>query len=152
MSVFKRGLFIFKSYVNPLLDRYEKHWRSEDGKGKDGDDLRDDAMKELDEEYEASRRNRKGRGPQGNRPGARRAASGQDETLARCWANLELPYGADLSQVKKAWRRLMKKYHPDRFIDDASKKKVATELAQKITQSYETLERHLLAEKKRKGA
>lgn len=38
----------------------------------------------------------------------------EDPVLAGYYANLELPYGATLEEVKVAWKRLMKQYHPDR--------------------------------------
>ncbi|MDP6699084.1 MAG: J domain-containing protein, partial [Candidatus Latescibacteria bacterium] len=50
-----------------------------------------------------------------------------DPVLAGYYANLDLPYGADLAAVKTAWKRLMKKYHPDRHAQNPSKRQVANE-------------------------
>src|SRR5687767_7998959 len=38
--------------------------------------------------------------------------------IRRYYANLELPIGAPLSEVKAAYRRLMRRYHPDRHQHD----------------------------------
>ena len=38
-----------------------------------------------------------------------------DARIAGYYAALELPIGADITAVKQAHRRLMKRYHPDRF-------------------------------------
>jgi DnaJ-domain-containing protein 1 len=70
----------------------------------------------------------------------------QDPVLAGYYANLELPYGADIESVKKSWKRLMKQYHPDMHSRDASKKKVADELCAELTRAYQELERVLAAQ------
>jgi DnaJ-domain-containing protein 1 len=62
-------------------------------------------------------------------------ASTRDEKIAGYYANLELPYGADLEAVKKAYRKLMKQYHPDKFSGDPEKQKTATELTKGAQQS-----------------
>ena len=41
-----------------------------------------------------------------------------DPLLARYYANLEIPYGSDLETVDRAWKRLLRKYHPDRHATD----------------------------------
>jgi DnaJ-domain-containing protein 1 len=71
--------------------------------------------------------------------------SNQDPVLAGYYANLELPYGADIVSVKKSWKRLMKQYHPDMHSKDAQKKKVADELCAELTRAYQELERVLTA-------
>lgn len=63
-----------------------------------------------------------------------------DPQLAGYYANLELPYGATLPQVRSAWRRLMKQYHPDLHSRDPDKRKVADELTARLTDAYRQLE------------
>ena len=77
---------------------------------------------------------------EGKRPPA---VSIQDPGLAGYYANLDLPYGADLAAVKAAWKRLMKKYHPDRHAQDPAKRQVANELCAELTRAYRELERAL---------
>ena len=60
--------------------------------------------------------------------------------LHRCYANLEIPYGSDLETAKTAWRRLMKRYHPDLHGQDPRKREIATELTRKLTVAYRRIE------------
>jgi len=76
------------------------------------------------------------RGPGSSRPRTPPA----DEELRRAYAALEVPYGADFATVRKSYRALMRKYHPDRHTRSPDKQKAATELAQKLTAAYERLE------------
>ncbi len=71
----------------------------------------------------------------------RDAASGRDPELAACYAALELPYGADLDSAKKAWKNLLRKYHPDLHAHDPEKRRVAQELTQGLNEAYATLKR-----------
>ena len=68
-----------------------------------------------------------------------RGASNEDPVLARYYANLELPYGADLETVHGAWRKLTRKYHPDLHSQDEDKRQVATELVKGLNEAYEGL-------------
>ncbi len=67
----------------------------------------------------------------------------RDETIAGYYANLEIPYGADLETVKKAYRKLMKQYHPDKFSGDPEKQKIATEITKRLNEAYQALEKYL---------
>lgn len=68
---------------------------------------------------------------------------GYDPVLARYYANLELPYGANLVTVRQAWKNLLRKYHPDLHSHDPDKRRVATELTQGLNRAYEELEKRL---------
>ena len=83
-------------------------------------------------------------GPGGGRPsGAAQARkSGPPDPLRLAYAALEVPYGADFATVRKSYRTLMRKYHPDRHTSSPQKKKAATELAQKLTLAYDLIEKH----------
>lgn len=73
----------------------------------------------------------------------RRPARGQDPEMAKYYARLEVPYGSDYNAVKAAYRRLMRKYHPDLHAVSPEKHKAATEVSQALTQAYNELERLL---------
>jgi DnaJ-domain-containing protein 1 len=77
--------------------------------------------------------------------GERDKSSEQDPVLAAYYANLELPYGADIETVRRSWKRLMKQYHPDMHSTDANKKEVADELCAELTRAYQELTRALSA-------
>lgn len=57
----------------------------------------------------------------------------------RWYRTLELEPGADLDTVRKAYRRLLKQYHPDKFAKDPEKYKAATEVTRNITTAYDGL-------------
>jgi DnaJ-domain-containing protein 1 len=59
-----------------------------------------------------------------------------DKTIREYYANLEVAYGADMDTVKESYRRLMRRYHPDRYANDSDMEELATELSQEITQAY----------------
>ena len=45
--------------------------------------------------------------------------------------------------MRKAYRRLLTKYHPDKFANDPEKLKAATEVTRKLTEAYNGLMRYL---------
>jgi DnaJ-domain-containing protein 1 len=66
-----------------------------------------------------------------------------DDPLARYYANLEISPGADRVAVKSAWKRMMKKYHPDLHDSDPEKRKTADELTRRLTESYRIIDKEL---------
>jgi DnaJ-domain-containing protein 1 len=52
---------------------------------------------------------------------------------------LEVPVGADFETIRKSYRRLMAKYHPDKYAGDPEKYAAATEVTRKITGAYNGL-------------
>jgi hypothetical protein len=68
----------------------------------------------------------------------------KDSRLVSYYRMLELPYGAPLYNVKASYKRLMKKYHPDKFQSD-EQRETATELVKKLNEAYAELTKHLEA-------
>jgi DnaJ-domain-containing protein 1 len=66
-----------------------------------------------------------------------------DPKLAQYYANLEVPYGSDLETVKNAWKKLLKKYHPDRHSTDPEKKQASTILTQNLNEAYWEIQKAL---------
>jgi DnaJ-domain-containing protein 1 len=66
-----------------------------------------------------------------------------EQQIAQYYANLELQPGAPLEEVRRAYRELMARYHPDKHVGDAERHKAATELAQSLTRAYTALVAHL---------
>ncbi len=62
-----------------------------------------------------------------------------DPVLAEYYANLELPYGADRKRVRKAWKKMVKKYHPDLHAADPAKRQIANKLSQGLNRAYEEI-------------
>ncbi len=108
--------------------------------------------REVSERWRARSRRagqRQARGPDSHREGSQ---TGQDEppdrageetakdpTLAPYYANLELPYGADIEAVREARRRLLKRYHPDLHSSDPARKRTATTVAQGLNRAHDEL-------------
>ena len=67
----------------------------------------------------------------------------RDPELERYYANLEVPYGSDLETVEKAWKRLMRKYHPDRHARDPERQQLADDLVKELNRAYGELRRRL---------
>ena len=159
MSIGKRLIDLARSELNSLLDRAARV---------DGDDADDRERrrygseygsmsdKELDEEIERRRQAREeveqatnrnyrpeaGTSSRTSSAPPRRTAAG-DEAIRRAYAALEVPAGSDLETVKRSYRRLMRKYHPDLNAGSSEKQRAATDLSQRLTEAYKTLERHL---------
>ena len=66
----------------------------------------------------------------------RRQSTDEEKRIQLCYRRLELHPGASLAEVKQAWKRLMKEYHPDRFHDNPEQAKNATLLCQHLTEAY----------------
>jgi len=64
-------------------------------------------------------------------------------TLIKDYRNLELEAGASLTEVKKAYKRLLSLYHPDRHADDPEKQRLATEITSRLNGSYQRIVDHL---------
>jgi DnaJ-domain-containing protein 1 len=65
------------------------------------------------------------------------------DPLAQYYSNLELQPGANREAVHSAWKRLMKKYHPDLHETDPKKIDIANELTRKLTEAYQILDKEL---------
>jgi len=50
-----------------------------------------------------------------------------------------VPFGAEMEEVKRSYKSLVLRYHPDRFAADPEKQKVALEITKKINQSFERI-------------
>ena len=77
------------------------------------------------------------------RPEFRRAGSDEGNAVRRAYAALEVPPGSDFETVRRAYRAMMRKYHPDLHTSTPEKQKAANEIAQKLTDSYKLLEKRL---------
>jgi DnaJ-class molecular chaperone len=158
MSIGKRLIDLARSELNSLLDKAARV----DGRDDDDDDRprrrggssdyasMSDA--ELNEEIERRRQAReeveqvtshtRRPEPRTSAPPPRRTAAG-DDAIRKAYAALEVPAGSDLEIVKRSYRRLMRKYHPDLNAGSTEKQRAATDLTQRLTEAYKTLERQL---------
>jgi len=159
MSIGKRLIDLARSELNSLLDkaaRVDGDDADDRARRRDGSEFSSLSDAELDEEIERRRQAREEVEQATNRnyrPDAgtssrtsssppRRTAAG-DEAIRKAYAALEVPAGSDLETVKRSYRRLMRKYHPDLNAGSSEKQRAATDLSQRLTEAYKTLERHL---------
>lgn len=77
----------------------------------------------------------------GARSSSRRPSIFQNKDIAQHYKTLNVEYGADAATVKKSYRSLMRKFHPDLHADP-KKKKAATQLTVRISAAYEAIEKH----------
>jgi DnaJ-domain-containing protein 1 len=168
VSIGRRLIDLARAELNSLLDRAARADEDDDF-GTSTDHLSD---KELEEELERRRQSRQEadhatQGPRrggarpsesssesGNdsgsegsgsrrRPEFRRASSDDMNAVRRAYASLEVPNGSNFEIVRRAYRTLMRKYHPDLHTSTPEKQKAANEIAQKLTDAYKLLEKRL---------
>lgn len=96
--------------------------------------VRDAAEDAWEKAYENARRRAGVRGEPPTDPAADRR---------RWYKTLEVEPGADLKTVRRAYRRLLLQYHPDRYANDPDKQKAATEVTRRLTEAYNGLTRYL---------
>jgi DnaJ-domain-containing protein 1 len=161
MSISKRLIDLARSELNSLLDKaaeYDGRRQLDDDEW--GQDLRDMSDKELEAEIERRRRAREeaeeaatGKKPDprddagagarssGPRPEPPRRTAAGDAAIRKAYAALEVQPGSDFETIRKSYRRLMRKYHPDLHRSTPEAQRAATDLAQRLTESYKLLEK-----------
>jgi DnaJ-domain-containing protein 1 len=168
MSIGKRLIDLARSELNSLLDKAARVEDDDDRRSRraEGDvgsmsdeELQAEIQRRRQAREEGERITSRGRAPAGaarparptgaerpfreyGAPPPRRTAAG-DEAIRRAYAALEVPAGSDFEAVKRSYRRLMRKYHPDLNAGSVEKQAAATDLAQRLTEAYKTLEKQL---------
>jgi DnaJ-domain-containing protein 1 len=66
------------------------------------------------------------------------------DLLAKYYANLEIPVGSDQAIIKNAWKKQLKKYHPDLHCSDPEKKMIAENLTRQLNEAYRILSSEFL--------
>lgn len=169
MSIGKRFINMARSELNSLLDRAGRgggDGGSEGDGGSQPDSDEDlyrrfslDQLTDAQLEAEIERRQKarataaKGRATSATGTGSPRPnpkpsppASGSaraGDEVAAAYAALEVPPGSNFETVRRAYRQMMRKYHPDHHTRSPDKQKAAHELTQKLTESYKLLEKRL---------
>jgi len=99
-----------------------------------------EAWEELDEYLKTGRSETERTSQQGRRTETFSSAYKQElEALKKDFSNLEVPFGSPFEEVRKGYKHLIRKYHPDKFVNDPNKVKIATEITQKINESYKKI-------------
>ena len=138
-------------FFDKLGDILQSLMGSDSGRGRSYN-LRDPDMREAIEELDAYLESG-APGSGGSAAGASRdrrypGAEHADPSLRRDYATLEVAFAAPLADVRKSYKRLLHKYHPDRFSGDAEKQTLANEVTQRLNEAFDRIER---AHKARRG-
>jgi DnaJ-domain-containing protein 1 len=170
VSIGRRLIDLARAELNSLLDRAARADEDDDF-GTSTDHLSDkeleeelerrrQARQEVDHATQGTRRggarptesgsessSDSGSGSEGSesrrRPEFRRPSSDDMNTVRRAYAALEVPNGSNFEIVRRAYRTLMRKYHPDLHTSTPEKQKAANEITQKLTDAYKLLEKRL---------
>ena len=84
-------------------------------------------------------------GPRPKRPGF--GFRPKDDKLTAAYKQLEIEPGAAMPEIKSQFRKLMRKFHPDRHAGNPKKQKAATELTMRITSAYNVIDEHMSKKK-----
>jgi DnaJ-domain-containing protein 1 len=68
---------------------------------------------------------------------------------AKYYANLEIPVGSNQTIIKNAWKKQLKKYHPDLHCSDPEKKMIAENLTRQLNEAYRILNSEFLKNNRR---
>jgi DnaJ-domain-containing protein 1 len=165
MSIGRRLLNMARSELNSLLDRAAQHSDEDDDEQREA--LHGYSARELEEELQRRRAarqevedaihgrktpeppppsgagSRAGAGGRTTGAGGGRGGGAEATRIQKAYAALEVPPGSDFDTVRKAYRAMMRKYHPDHHTQSAEKQRAANEVAQRLTESYKLLEKTL---------
>jgi DnaJ-domain-containing protein 1 len=97
-----------------------------------------DAWEELDSYLKGEGEEKKSHGEGARNRYSSRSAE-EMESLRKDYSNLEVPFGASFEEVRKSYKGLLRKYHPDKFANDPNKLRIATEITKKINESYQKI-------------
>lgn len=105
-----------------------------------GDSLDDPFEEELEDEDGSSRQ--ASRDPSSTAASEGGSADVPPE-VAEAYRALEVPVGSGRETVKNGYRRVMKKYHQDRYQNDPEKREVAGEVSKRLNGAYERVLEYL---------
>jgi len=66
----------------------------------------------------------------------------RERSIARCYALLELPVGSSRAEVQRAFRTMLRQYHPDRYVGDVEQHASAIALVTSFVEAYLALLAH----------
>jgi len=160
VSIGRRFIDMARSELNSLLDVAAKHARDDDDEpgsrataeaaapaggrwSQEAEWLRKARQEVEDAIHGRSTPPEPGPRPsRGPRTGANRL-TGEALRVQKAYAALEVPAGSDFETVRRSYRALMRKYHPDHHTESPEKQKAANDVAQGLTQAYKLLEQRL---------
>lgn len=121
---------------NSPFDKFDAYWQKFEEKH-DMSDAKWQQYKQQRQQYEKQYKNAgKNNSYSKNKSNFNSFKQNQQGSLElKYYQALEIHVGASFEEIKLAYKKAMKKYHPDRFTDE-SQKKHAGELSRKINEAY----------------
>jgi DnaJ-domain-containing protein 1 len=153
VSISRRLFEMARSELNSLLDVAAKHAGDDDedetpSRASSGGGDEAEWQRRANQEVEDAIHGRRTPEPP-PRPGGQTGAgrvrplTGEAARVQKAYAALELPVGSDFEAVRRAYRTLMRKYHPDHHTQSPEKQRAANDVAQGLTAAYKLLEKKL---------
>ena len=125
--------------MDPIFDRLGNLIRSMFQEGSSESRSHDpdiqDAWDELDDYLKSDP-------PKGRKSARPRPVHLPPRELEQDYLLLEVPFGAPFSEVKRGYKKMIARYHPDKHAEDSSSFDKATELSQKINAAFRRIERY----------
>lgn len=130
--IVKRLFQVARSYVNDYVERKEDEY------GFDNEEEKREFREWKKRQYEKYEKKYDDYSSRGSR-NSRSSSSKKEKKVnaeEQYFKNLELKPTKDFMVIKKQYRKLMKKYHPDRYPNDPEKQKTAQKITSKLNESY----------------
>ena len=120
-----------------------EEYTDEDGNKRFYDPDMQEAWEELDDYLNEDKTEKKQKAKTHTRSRAQQQADAikkiEQEKLRQDYNTLKVKFGTSFSEVKKAYKKLVIQYHPDKHANDPKRFKMATEITQKINQAFQRI-------------
>jgi len=138
---------LIKSYINEAVDSaldergYEKKTSTEEKKQKTNHKTGFDEFQEKYEKYRQYQKQNSYQSYQNSYKSSTNSNTSKNTEEDKYYKWLELPNGSSFDDIKKSYKTLMKKYHPDNFHNNDTKRQTAEKLSQKLNEAYQYFEK-----------
>ncbi|MCU0439143.1 MAG: DnaJ domain-containing protein [Raineya sp.] len=139
---------LIKAYINEAVDSAldERGYTNKDTYEEKKQKSQKTGFDEFQEKYEKYRQYQKQNSYQQSYQNNYKSSSSYSNTSKntdeeKYYKWLELPNGSSFDEVKKSYKTLMKKYHPDNFHNNETKRQTAEKLSQKLNEAYQYFEK-----------
>lgn len=136
---------LIKAYINEAVDAaleergYTK--KKEEGHSQSQQKYHKTPFEEFQENYEKYKKYQKQSNSYQKSYQQSYTSNSQNNEDAKYYKWLEVPYGSSFEDIKKSYKSLMKKYHPDNFHNNETKRQTAEKLSQKLNEAYQYFEK-----------
>ncbi|GAB4123454.1 MAG: hypothetical protein OHK0045_16180 [Raineya sp.] len=136
---------LIKAYINEAVDAAleERGYSKQESNHQSQQKHHKTAFEEFQENYEKYKKyqQKSNQYYQKSYQNSYQNAHSQNSEEIKYYQWLELPYGSSFEEIKKSYKALMKKYHPDNFHNNETKRQTAEKLSQKLNEAYQYFEK-----------